>query len=241
MKVAQLCLTSCNPMGCRLPGSSVHRILQARILEWVAVPFSRGSSWPRNQTGISSIVDGFFTIWATREAGDKNNALYGFILFICFDLKILKNSEEQCITVLLINSLSLSFKHTHVLGCHAGLASANLLPWPVTPYKALPVEGSRETLYFPSVLCLSDSSWGFFTHTAQPVSVAAVGASFPSAPRTSFKRLLKTPALISLESPPSPSSGPFLPASRWSLQILPWVLTEIGVVVDSCTYCSKDT
>ena len=128
MKVAQLCLTPCDPMGCRLPGSSVHRILQARILEWVAVPFSRGSSWPRSQTGISSIVDGFFTIWATREAGDKNDTLYGFILFICFHLIILKNSEEQCITVLLINSLSLSFKHTYVLGCHAGLASANLLP-----------------------------------------------------------------------------------------------------------------
>ena len=45
--VTQSCLTLCDPMACILPGSSVHGILQARILEWVAVPSSRGSSWPR--------------------------------------------------------------------------------------------------------------------------------------------------------------------------------------------------
>ena len=48
MLVAQLCLTLCGPMDCSLPGSSVHGILQARILEWVAIPFSRASSWPRS-------------------------------------------------------------------------------------------------------------------------------------------------------------------------------------------------
>ena len=46
--VAQSCLTLCNPMDCSLPGSSVHGILQARLLEWVAFSFSRGSSWPRD-------------------------------------------------------------------------------------------------------------------------------------------------------------------------------------------------
>ena len=46
----------------------VHGILQARILEWVAIPFSRGSSQPRNQTGVSCIAGGFFTSWATKEA-----------------------------------------------------------------------------------------------------------------------------------------------------------------------------
>ena len=46
---AQLCPTLCDPMDCSLPGSSVHGILQARILEWVTIPFSRGSSQPRNQ------------------------------------------------------------------------------------------------------------------------------------------------------------------------------------------------
>ena len=51
--VAQLCLTLCNPMDCSLPGSSVYGISQARILEWVAIPFSRGSSWPMDWTRFS--------------------------------------------------------------------------------------------------------------------------------------------------------------------------------------------
>ena len=55
-------------MGCSPQGFSVHGILQARILGCVAVPFSRGSSWPRDQTRVSCIADRFFTIWATREA-----------------------------------------------------------------------------------------------------------------------------------------------------------------------------
>ena len=51
--VAQSCPTLCNPMDCRLPGSSVHGISQARVLEWVAISFSRGSSWPRYSTIVS--------------------------------------------------------------------------------------------------------------------------------------------------------------------------------------------
>ena len=66
--VAQLYLSIYNPMDCSPPGSSVHGILQVRILEWVAVPFSRGSSWPRDWTRISHIAARFLTIWATREA-----------------------------------------------------------------------------------------------------------------------------------------------------------------------------
>ena len=58
----------CNPMDCRPPGSSVHGVLQARILEWVAIPFSRGSSWPRNRTQLSCIAGRCFTVWVTREA-----------------------------------------------------------------------------------------------------------------------------------------------------------------------------
>ena len=54
-KSLQPCLTLCNSVDCGLPGSSVHGILQARILEWVAIPSSRGSSWPRDQTHISYI------------------------------------------------------------------------------------------------------------------------------------------------------------------------------------------
>ena len=58
--VAQLCLTLCYRMDCSPPGSSVHRILQTRILEWVAIPFSRGSSQLRDQTWVSCIADRFF-------------------------------------------------------------------------------------------------------------------------------------------------------------------------------------
>ena len=55
-KAAQLCLPLCDPIGCSLPGSSVHGIFQAWLLEWVAISFSRGSSRPRDQTQVSRIV-----------------------------------------------------------------------------------------------------------------------------------------------------------------------------------------
>ena len=54
-------------MDCSLPGSSVRGILQARILEWVAIPFSRGSTLPWDWTQVSCIAGRFFTIWAIRE------------------------------------------------------------------------------------------------------------------------------------------------------------------------------
>ena len=66
-EVAQSCLTLCNTMDCSLPGSSVHGIFQAIVLEWVVIFFSRGSSQPRGWTWVSHIVDRCFTIWATRE------------------------------------------------------------------------------------------------------------------------------------------------------------------------------
>ena len=63
MKVAQSCLTLCDPLD-----YTAHGILQARTLEWVAFPSSRGSSQPRDRTQVSYIAGGFFTNWATREA-----------------------------------------------------------------------------------------------------------------------------------------------------------------------------
>ena len=59
---------SCDPMHCSPPGSSVHGILQARILEGVAIPFSRGSLQPRDRTWVSCVADRFFTVRVTREA-----------------------------------------------------------------------------------------------------------------------------------------------------------------------------
>ena len=65
--VTQLCLTLWDPKDCSPPGCSVCGILQARTLEWVAIPFSRGSSQVRDLTQISRIAGRFFTIWATRD------------------------------------------------------------------------------------------------------------------------------------------------------------------------------
>ena len=72
VQVAQSCLCLCDPMN-----YTVHGILQARILEWVAYPFSRGFSRPRNWTRVSCIAGGFFTNWATREA----HSLYSSAIF----------------------------------------------------------------------------------------------------------------------------------------------------------------
>ena len=66
--VAKSCPTLSDPMDCSLPGYSVHGISQARILEWVSISFSRGSSQPRDQTCISCLAGGFFTTGATRKA-----------------------------------------------------------------------------------------------------------------------------------------------------------------------------
>ena len=65
--VAQSCPTLCNSMDCSPPGSCIHRILQARILEWVAISFSRSTFLPRDWTRVSWTAGRFFTIWATRE------------------------------------------------------------------------------------------------------------------------------------------------------------------------------
>ena len=100
--VTKLCLTLCDLMDYSLPGSSVHGILQARILEWVAISFSRGSSQPRDQTWVSCIAGRFFTNWAMREA-------HSYCIFFIMTSSILhlggtsgKESAYQCRDVDLI-------------------------------------------------------------------------------------------------------------------------------------------
>ena len=66
--VSQSCPTLCDPMDGSLAGSSVHGIFQARILEWVAIFFPRGSCWPRDQTRVSCIGRQILYHWATWEA-----------------------------------------------------------------------------------------------------------------------------------------------------------------------------
>ena len=87
MKVVQPYATLCDPVD-----YTVHRILQARILEWVAIPFSRGSSSPRDRTRVSCIAGRFFTIWATRKAlileprKIKSVTVSTFYLSICHEV-----------------------------------------------------------------------------------------------------------------------------------------------------------
>ena len=66
-EVTRSCPTLCDPMDCSLPGSSLHGILQARVLEWVAISFSRGYSRPRDRTGVYHIPGRRFDLWATRK------------------------------------------------------------------------------------------------------------------------------------------------------------------------------
>ena len=83
--VTQSCPTLCDPMDCSPPGSS--GILQVRILQWVAIPFSRGSSHPRDQTWFSCMARRFFTIRTTREAHIPNN-LVGYHVWVKEYLKV---------------------------------------------------------------------------------------------------------------------------------------------------------
>ena len=66
--VTHSCPILCDPIDCSPPSSSVHGILQARILEWAAISYSRGSSWIRDRTWVSCTASRFFIIWATRDA-----------------------------------------------------------------------------------------------------------------------------------------------------------------------------
>ena len=92
VKVTQSCLTLCDPMDC-----TVHGILQARILEWVDLPFSRGSSQPRDRTQVSCTAGRFFTIWATREWCEViSNCGFGFQFFM-YLLVICMSSLKKCL------------------------------------------------------------------------------------------------------------------------------------------------
>ena len=87
---------------CSLPGSFVHGILQARILEWVAIPFSRGSSRPRDPTQVSCIAGRFFTIWATREVPWIHNTYFHAYIYMYLCLSL---SSKDCLAL---------YMHTHV-------------------------------------------------------------------------------------------------------------------------------
>ena len=146
MLVAQLWLTLCDPMDCSPPGSSVDGILQARILQWVAIPFSRASSRPRFWTRVSCIGRQILYHWATKYTakvnliqGEKPKTMhieiYDCILlnFFFFNLAVLGLSHNTC-------DLRSSLWHAGCLvaGCLVAACKplvatcGNLVSWPGT-------------------------------------------------------------------------------------------------------------
>ena len=119
MIVAQSCLTLCDSMwgyNYTTVGSSVHGILQARALEWVAISFSRESSQPRDWTRVSSIAGTLFTIWSTREASKILNTQ---VKIPCATTKarcsqINKYSKKKKSFFQFLNSLLISYIYVHM-------------------------------------------------------------------------------------------------------------------------------
>ena len=106
--VTQSCPTLCNPIDCSPPGSSIHGIFQARVLEWAAISFSRESSRPRDWTRVSRIVDRHFTVWATREVPGSN---------IRKEINIIILKAEFTISILRIFKITIIKEITNEMRC----------------------------------------------------------------------------------------------------------------------------
>ena len=93
-EVTQSWLTLSDPMNCGLLCSSIHGIFQARVLEWVAISFSRGSSWPRDWTQVSHLAGRSFIVWASREA-------LGDVPFLISLLIKMRSRKLTCLSTLI--------------------------------------------------------------------------------------------------------------------------------------------
>ena len=122
--VTKLCPTSCNPMVYSLPGSSVHGIFQERILEWVAISFSGGSSRPREQTHVSCAAGRF----STTEPPNKRTIL--FLQSSCYPLLRCTGFSLQR----LVLSRSTGSRHTGFSVCPA---------WAYLPHSMWGLPGAR--------------------------------------------------------------------------------------------------
>ena len=124
-KSRQLCLTLCDPVDCSLSGSPVHEIFQARILEWVAISFSGGSSQPRDQTRIScvSCINRQF-LYHQRHVGSPNesprSAQFGNAHSVCRNMKYLTEDGNEHTPSLLKHEMPLVSKGPV---CHPGPSS----------------------------------------------------------------------------------------------------------------------
>ena len=144
--VSKSCPTLCDAMDCSPVGSSVHGILQERILEWVSISFSKGSSQPRNWTQVSCIAGRFFTNWAMREAcihthTHTHTHIYiksCLCLLLCFKLSTIFYSSEDKVQ----NSLLL-FSHSVV--------SNSVTPWTAACQASLSFTISQSLLKLMSI------------------------------------------------------------------------------------------
>ena len=140
MLVAQLCWTLCDPVDCSPPGFSVHELLQARILEWVAIPFSRGPFPPRDQTWVSCIEGRFFIIWAAREALNINLVNINWLclsrLVLILKKKLKITQTEVCLWYnIYLNSQLYRYFLVFKLACELcvhWLFSTHDIPWEKT-------------------------------------------------------------------------------------------------------------
>ena len=130
--VAESCLTLCNPMDCSLPGSSVHGISQARILEWVAISFSRGSSWSRGQTHFSCWAGRFF---ADEPLGKSLNTVEHLILFLGTSTLIISK------LIVLVPLFKLDFRETWY-PCLVGKFKGMRAGTDIKGYKSLMLHGA---------------------------------------------------------------------------------------------------
>ena len=145
-------------MDCSLAGSSIHAISQARVLEWIAISFSRVSSWPRDRTQVSYIAGRCFTLWATREAL-LNRKLgqftgLGFFFFFGLILRVIstfiiifhhdETTEPSFYSISLLCVVCFHFLHSwgktglHV--CPATVGNPQLILGPIPQWTKIPEE-----------------------------------------------------------------------------------------------------
>ena len=128
-KLLQSCLTLCDPMDCTPPDSSVYGILQARMLEWVAIPFSWRSSRPRDQTRVSCIAGGLFTVWATWEANDASwiSSIHHFSLLLLQEEEIWQAQHEY-----LFLTKTKAKDHLLLIQTNSKIVSIKIITWTST-------------------------------------------------------------------------------------------------------------
>ena len=213
--VAQLCLTLCSPINCSPPGSSVHGIFQARILECVAVSFSRVSSWPRDRTCVSSIDRQILYNLDTWEAHlvTKYTQLY---MYMCI-----------CILVYVCSM------KTYTILCLGKHVARTVLLWKMSQWLSTAWSGCGNGCSQTGLLC------EFLLHECcsfePPVTLAV---SFLFCPSSVFP--VDQHVLLASDSPWSISTSLKFPLlTPWSElpSLLPGLNSSLSFIFHSCFYC----